>query len=102
MRLIVAALAVALTCGVAHSQALCAPRKVVEKNLAQKNGQALIAFWQTGGEGEKDGEGFFEIWAAPNREVTLIFRKAGEEVSCFVASGRNINFRAPEARGSDL
>lgn len=100
MRPIVAALAVALTCGVAHSQAVCAPRKAVEKNLAQKHGQALIAFWEEQGEGQEI-QGWAEIWASPDREVTFIYRKAGEETSCIVGGGRNITFRAPKIGGDD-
>ena len=100
MRPIIAAFAVALMTSTAFAQVQCGSRKMVEKNLQEKYGEALIAVGKAGGGGEV--QGWLEVWASPKRTFTLIFREEGKEVSCIIGVGDELTFRAPKASGDGI
>ncbi len=102
MRPIIAAFAVALMTSTAFAQVQCGSRKMVEKNLQEKYGEALIAVGKAGGGGEGEVQSWLEIWASPKRTFTLIFREEGKEVSCIIGVGDELTFRAPKASGDGI
>lgn len=101
MKPIIAACVVALMTSTAFAQVPCGSRKVVEKNLQEKYGEALIAFGKANGEGEGEVQGWIEIWASPKRTFTLVFRQEGKEKSCIIGGGDELTFSTPKASGDD-
>lgn len=104
MRLIAAALAVAFACLVnpANAQVACSDYKAVKKGLKEKYGEALIAQGEIAGGGEMQVKAWFELWASKKRTWTLLFRRDGTEITCWIATGSGIDFPSPEAGGDDL
>lgn len=86
MRIIVAALAVALSCGAASAQTYCGKYSEMV-NVAKKNGEALIAQGQVSGEGESGHKAYIELWASKKGSFSLLFRRGQSKIACFMATG---------------
>lgn len=86
-----AVLAVASACLVtpATAQTYCGDYSEIVA-VAKKNGEALIAQGQVSGGGESGHKAYIELWASEKGSFSLLFRRGGSKIACFMATGEEL------------